>query len=130
VIGFMIAVGKAVKHAMPMGGQRAQSEVVVQDSGRGRIRIARSMAHFGSGLPAAERLVSLGGSGLGVRRRLERFAEVCQRPITRGLAHPGLLPLANRRFEVSRFLPAISSEPDVAAARWALEGKLLPPAGP
>jgi len=31
VIGFMIAVGKAVKPAMPRGGQLALSEVVVQD---------------------------------------------------------------------------------------------------
>ena len=31
VIGFMIAVGKAVKPAMPQGGQLALSEVVVQD---------------------------------------------------------------------------------------------------
>jgi len=31
MIGFMIAVGKAVKPAMPKGGQLALSEVVVQD---------------------------------------------------------------------------------------------------
>jgi len=31
VIGFMIAVGKAVKPAMPKGGQLALSEVVVLD---------------------------------------------------------------------------------------------------
>ena len=31
VIGFMITVGKAVKPAMPKGGQLALSEVVVQD---------------------------------------------------------------------------------------------------
>jgi hypothetical protein len=31
VIGFMIAVGKAVKPAMQKGGQLALSEVVVQD---------------------------------------------------------------------------------------------------
>jgi nitroreductase len=31
VIGFMVAVGKAVKPAMPKGGQLALSEVVVQD---------------------------------------------------------------------------------------------------
>ena len=31
VIGFIIAVGKAVKTAMPKGGQLAPSEVVVQD---------------------------------------------------------------------------------------------------
>jgi nitroreductase len=31
VIGFMVAIGKAVKPAMPKGGQLALSEVVVQD---------------------------------------------------------------------------------------------------
>jgi len=31
VIGFMIAVGRAAKPAMPKGGQMALSEVVVQD---------------------------------------------------------------------------------------------------
>ena len=31
VIGFMIAIGKAVKLAMPKGGQRALTEVVVRD---------------------------------------------------------------------------------------------------
>jgi len=31
VIGFMIAVGKAVKPAIPKGGKLALSEVVVQD---------------------------------------------------------------------------------------------------
>ena len=31
VIGFVIAVGKAAKPAMPKGGQLALSEVVVQD---------------------------------------------------------------------------------------------------
>jgi nitroreductase len=31
VIGFMIAVGKAVKSALPKGGQLALSEVIVQD---------------------------------------------------------------------------------------------------
>jgi len=31
VIGFMVAIGKAAKPAMPKGGQLALSEVVVQD---------------------------------------------------------------------------------------------------
>ena len=60
------------------------------------------------------------------RRRFKRFAEVGEGLTSRGRSHPGLLPLANLRFEVSRLLPAVSSEPDVAAARRALEGKLLP----
>ena len=58
-------------------------------------------------------------------RRFERFAEMCQWLTSRGRSHPVLLPLANLRFEVSRLLPAVSSEPDVAAARRALERKLL-----
>jgi hypothetical protein len=39
----MIAVGKAVKPAMPKGGQRAQSEVVVQDLGRGQPPVDRGL---------------------------------------------------------------------------------------
>jgi len=49
------------------------------------------------------------------RRRLERFAEVREGLRSHGLSHPGLLPLANLRFKVSRLLPAVSSESDVAA---------------
>ena len=60
------------------------------------------------------------------RRRFKRFAEVGEGLTSRGRSHPGLLPLANLRFEGSRLLPAVCSEPDVAAARRALEGKLLP----
>jgi len=45
---------------------------------------------------------------------------------SRGRSHPGLLPLANLRFEGSRLLPAGSSEPDVAPAVRALKQKLLP----
>ena len=60
------------------------------------------------------------------RRRFKRFAEVGEGLTSRGRSHPGLLPLANLRFEVSRLLPAVFSEPDVAATRWALERKLLP----
>ena len=63
------------------------------------------------------------------RRRFERFAEMCQWLTSRGRSHPGLLPLANLSRRVSRLLPAVSSEPDVAAARWALERKLLPHPG-
>ena len=59
-------------------------------------------------------------------RRLEWFAEVCEELTSRGRSHPGLLPLANLRFEVSRLLPAVSWQPDVAAATGALERKLLP----
>jgi hypothetical protein len=66
------------------------------------------------------------------RWRLERIAEVCENLTSRGLSHPGLRPLANLRFEVSRLLPAVCSEPDVTVAvaarhellRW-LEGEGL-----
>ncbi len=47
-------------------------------------------------------------------RRLERFAEVREGLTSRGLWHPGLLPLANLRFEVSRLLPAVYFQPDIA----------------
>ena len=59
-------------------------------------------------------------------RWFEWFAEVCQGLTSRGRSHPGLLPLANLRFEVSRLLPAVSSAPDVAAAGGARKWKLLP----
>ena len=63
------------------------------------------------------------------RWRLERFAEVCENLTSRGLSHPGLRLLANLRFEVSRLLPAVCSEPDVTAAVRALKRKLLPHPG-
>jgi hypothetical protein len=73
-------------------------------------------------------LAPVGGRAPGRRdgRWLKRFAEVCEGLTSRGRSHPGLLPLANLRFEVSRLLPAVFSEPDVAAAVRALERKLLP----
>jgi hypothetical protein len=57
--------------------------------------------------------------------RLERFAEVRQGLTLHERSHPGLLPLANLRFEVSRLLPAVSSESDVAATPRARKRKLL-----
>jgi len=62
-------------------------------------------------------------------RRLGRFAEVCEGLTSRGRSHPGLLPLANLRFEASRLLPAVFSEPDIATTPRALERKLLPHPG-
>jgi hypothetical protein len=41
-------------------------------------------------------------------------------------SHPGLRPLANLSLRGSRLLPAVSSQPDVAATRRALKRKLLP----
>ena len=58
-------------------------------------------------------------------RGLERFAEVCQGLTSRGRSHPGLLPLANLRFDVSRLLPAVFSQSDVATAPRALQRKPL-----
>jgi len=52
--------------------------------------------------------------GMECRQRLERFAEMGQWLTSPGRSHPGLLPLANLRFEVSRLLPAVSSESHVA----------------
>ncbi len=63
------------------------------------------------------------------RRRYEWFTQVGENLASRGRSLPGLLPLANLRFEVSRLLPAVFSEPDVTAAGWALERKLLPNPG-
>jgi len=42
-------------------------------------------------------------------RRVERFAEVREGLTSRGRIHPGLLPLANLRFEVSQLLQAVTS---------------------
>jgi hypothetical protein len=74
-----------------------------------------------------DELGPFGGRAAGGRdgRRLERFAEVCKGMTSRGRSHPGLRPLANLRFEVRRLLPAVFSEPDVAAAPRALQWKLL-----
>ena len=59
-------------------------------------------------------------------RWFERFAKMCQGLTLRGRRHPGLRPLANLRFEVSRLLPAVFSKLDVAAAGGARKWKLLP----
>ena len=58
--------------------------------------------------------------------RLERFAKMGEGLTSRVRSHPGLRPLANPRFEVSRLLPAVSSRSDVAAAGGARKWKLLP----
>ena len=41
------------------------------------------------------------------RRRFERPTQVREDLTLRGRSHPGLLPLANLRFDVSRLLPAV-----------------------
>ena len=63
------------------------------------------------------------------RRQFKWFTQVRENLTSRGLSHPGLLPLANLRFDVSRLLPAVSSAPDVAGGVRALKRKLLPDPG-
>ena len=72
-------------------------------------------------------LAPVGGRATSGRHwwRLERFAEVCQYLTSRGRSHPGLRPLSNLRFDVSRLLPAVSSETDVATTPRARKSKLL-----
>ena len=48
-----------------------------------------------------------------------------ERLTSRGRSHPGLLPLANFRFDVSPLLRAVHSEPDVSATVSARKRKLL-----
>ena len=74
------------------------------------------------GLSPVDRRATGGRDG----RWFERFAEVCQGLTLRGRSHPGLRPLANLRFEVSRLLPAVFSEPDVAAAGGHSSGNSSP----
>ena len=64
-------------------------------------------------------------AGEGDGRWFERFAEMCEGLTLRGRSHPGLPPLANLRFEVSRLLPAVSSASDVATTPRALQRKRL-----
>jgi len=59
-------------------------------------------------------------------RRLERFATMREGMTLRSRSHPGLRLLANLRFEVSRLLPAVFSQPDVTTAVRARQWKLLP----
>ena len=60
----------------------------------------------------------------------ERFAAMCQGLTSRGRSHPGLLPLANLRFEGSRLLPAVSSESDVATTPKGTQQETPRPPGP
>jgi hypothetical protein len=74
---------------------------------------------------------SVGGPRAGEsHRRFERFAEVCQGLPSRGLSHPGLLPPANLRLEVSRLLSAVSSESDVATTPKGTQNEAPRPPGP
>ena len=110
---------------MPRG--RHRSEALDVDTGQLVGRRLKDIAV----VMRLDEFAPVGGRSSGRRdgRRLERFAEVCEKLTSRGRSHPGLRPLANLRFEVSRLLPAVFSEPDVAAAVRALERKLLPHSG-
>ena len=56
-------------------------------------------------------LTPVGGRAPGRRdgRRLERLAKMREGLTSRGRSHPGLLPLANLRFEVSRLQDGLAS---------------------
>ena len=77
-------------------------------------------------------LAPVGGWAAGGRDgpRLERFAEMRKDLTSRGRSHPGLRPLANLRFEVSRLLPAVCSEPDVAATPKGIAAETPRPSWP
>jgi ATPase subunit of ABC transporter with duplicated ATPase domains len=60
-----------------------------------------------------------------LRRMADRILE-----IDRGRSHPGLLPLANLRFEVSRLRPAVSFQPDVTATTKGTRAETPPPPSP
>ena len=71
-----------------------------------------------------------GGGWAASRRdgwRFQRLAEVCQNLTSRGLSHPGLRPLANLRFEVSRLLARFKAAGDTCASAAAGRDR---PAGP
>jgi len=89
--------------------------------------VGRRLNHFAVVMRLDE-LAPVGGWATSGRHRwwFERFAEMCENLTLRGRSHPGLLPLANLRFEVSRLLLAVFSEPDVTTTTRAVERKLIP----
>jgi hypothetical protein len=107
---------------MPCVGQ--ESEAVNVDCGQ---LVGRGLQDVAV-VMSLDKLAPVGGrpASRRDRRRFERFAKMCEGLTSRGRSHPGLRPLANLRFEVSRLLPAVFSEPDVATTPWALKWKLLP----
>ena len=106
---------------MPRG--RYRSEAV--DVDRGQL-VGRHLNRFAVVMRLDE-FAPVGGRATSRRdgRRFERFAKMSQGLTSRGRSHPGLLPLANLRFEVSRLLPAVYSAPDVATTPRARNRKLL-----
>ena len=106
---------------------RRRSEAVNIDHGQ---LVGRHLNRFAIVMDLHE-LAPVGRWATSGRHRwwLERIAEVCENLTSRGLSHPGIRPLANLRFEVSRLLPAVCSEPDVTAAVRALKRKFSPTPG-
>ena len=126
--GFFLASAQTVSQSAVPGAStprvRRRSEAVNIDHGQ---LVGRHLNRFAivmdlHELAPVDRRATGGRDG----RRLERLAEVCEGLTSRGRSHPGLLPLANLRFEVSRLLPAVSSRADVATAGRARKWKLLP----
>ena len=107
-----------------MGRIRHRSEAVNIDRGQ---FVGRGLKDIAIVMDLHE-LAPVGGRATSGRHwwRLERFAKMRKGLTSRGLSHPGLLPLANLSLRVSRLLPAVSSQPEFAAAVRALERKPLP----
>jgi len=128
---FLASAQTASQSAVPGASTprvRSRSEAVDVDHGQ---LVGRHLNRFAivmdlHELAPVDRRATGGRAG----RRLERFAEMCEGLISRGRSHPGLLPLANLRFEVSRLLPAVSSEPDVATTPKGTRAETPPPPGP
>ena len=80
-----------------MGHVRQRSEAANVDHGQ---LVGRGLKDVAIVMRLDE-LGSVGGRATSGRDRwwLERFAEMCEDLTSRGRSHPGLLPLANLRFE-------------------------------
>ena len=111
---------------MPRG--RHRSEALDVDTGQLVGRRLKDIAV----VMRLDEFAPVGGRSSGRRdgRRLERFAEVCEKLTSRGRSHPGLRSLANLRFEVSRLLPAVYCKPDVATTPKGTQQETPPPPAP
>ena len=113
------------------GKERSANGTSVSDGRAGRI--TRNYLRSWSGRMRPDRggaeVLPIHSSRPDLSRRFERFAEVCQGLTSRGRSHPGLRWLANLRFEVSRLLPAVYCQPNIATTPRARKRKLIPHAG-
>ena len=113
------------------GKERLANGTSVSDGRAGRI--TRNYLRSWSGRMRPDRggaeVLPIHSSRPDLSRRFERFAEVCQGLTSRGRSHPGLRWLANLRFEVSRLLPAVYCQPNIATTPRARKRKLIPHAG-